>query len=177
MVIGSHIRLKFPLLSATVLLLLGIVVAGCGGGGELALEKRAQSIDKSLICPVCPGETIDQSQVQLAQQMRVLVREQLAEGWSRQRILDYFVDSYGEDVLAEPPKSGFNLIAWFVPIVAIAAALLLLAVVIVAMRRSASALPAPAGPGDLELEPYLSMVDSELGIAAETSSESEGDRG
>ena len=177
MVIGSHIRLKFPLLLATVLFLLALGVGGCGGGREPSLEERAQAIDKSLICPVCPSETIDQSRVQLARQMRVLVREQLAEGWDRQRILDYFVDSYGEDVLAKPPKSGFNLIAWFVPLVAIAAALLLLAVVIVAMRRSSSVPPVPVGPGELELEPYLSMVDSEVGIAVETPSDPEDDRG
>ena len=177
MAIGSHIRLKFPLLPATVLILLLIAVAGCGGWREPSLEERAQSIDKSLICPVCPSETIDQAQVQLAQQMRAIVREKLAEGWSAQQIRDFFVDSYGEDVLAAPPKSGFNLIAWVVPIVAIAAALLLLAAVILAMRRSGSAWKDDVSTEDRELEPYLSRVDSELGISGETPSELEGDRG
>jgi cytochrome c-type biogenesis protein CcmH len=177
LVIGSHIRLKFPLIPATVLFLLAIAVAGCDGGREPSLEKRALSIDKSLMCPVCPGETIDQSQVQLAGQMRTLVRERLAEGWSSQQIRDFFVDSYGEDVLAEPPKSGFNLIAWLVPLFVIVAALLLLAMVIVAMRRTASEQPGPGGPVAQELEPYLSMVDSELGLPGDTSSEPEDDRG
>jgi cytochrome c-type biogenesis protein CcmH len=175
--IGSHIRPTSHLLLAAGVLLLAMALAGCGGGGEPSLEERAQSIDKSLICPVCPSETIDQSRVQLAGQMRALVREKLAEGWSAQQIRDYFVDSYGEDVLAAPPKSGFNLIAWVVPIVAIAAALLLLATVILAMRRSGSAWKEEVSTDDRELEPYLSMVDSELGIAAETPPEPEVDRG
>ena len=73
-----------------VLITLALATAACGGGRQPSLEERAQSIDKSLICPVCPGETIDQAQVQLAHQMRDVVRENLAEGWSRERILDFF---------------------------------------------------------------------------------------
>ena len=58
-----------------------------------------------------------------------------------------------------------------------AAALLLLAMVIVAMRRTASEHPGPGGPVAQELEPYLSMVDSELGLPGDTASEPEVDRG
>ena len=99
-----------------------LLTTACGGSGQRVgtytpeeLEAVAYSIDRSLICPVCPAETIDQAQVQLAKQMRALVREKLAEGWSREQILDLFVESYGEDVLASPPKSGFNLLVWVVP--------------------------------------------------------------
>ena len=82
---------------------------------QVSLEERAQSINRSLICPVCPGETIEQAQVELAHQMRVLVREKLSEGWTRQEILEFFVQRYGEKVLSAPPKEGFNLIVWMVP--------------------------------------------------------------
>ena len=129
------------------------------------LEAVAYSIDRSLICPVCPAETIDQAQVQLAKQMRALVREKLAEGWSRDQILDLFVESYGEDVLASPPKSGFNLLVWVVPPVGVLGALVLLVSVVVAMRRTGvSNRAVMAQPSDGELEPYLSMVDQELGL-------------
>ena len=63
-----------------VIVMSAAVMAACTGGTELSLEERAQSIDKSLICPVCPGETIDQAQVELAYQMRSVVREKLAAG-------------------------------------------------------------------------------------------------
>ena len=150
-----------------VLITLALATAACGGGRQPSLEERAQSIDKSLICPVCPGETIDQAQVQLAHQMRDVVRENLAEGWSRERILDFFVDRYGEGVLAAPPKSGFNLVAWLVPPVGVVGAFLLLLVVIRSMRRGGDV--GSEEVADPELEPYLSLVDRELGISQEGS--------
>tara|TARA_B100001245_G_C22794337_1_gene383059 strand:+ start:417 stop:866 length:450 start_codon:yes stop_codon:yes gene_type:complete len=78
-------------------------------------EDLAYNINKSLICPVCPGETIDQSQVQLAKQMRQIVIDKVNAGWDKDQILQFFVDRYGKDVLAEPPKKGFSLILWIVP--------------------------------------------------------------
>ena len=86
-------------------------------------EKEAQAIDRMLMCPVCPAETIDQAQVEISFQMRALVREMLAEGRSRQEILDFFVERYGPDILAAPPKSGANLLAWVLPIAGVAAGL------------------------------------------------------
>ena len=145
-------------------LTLAFVTAACGNEGEAPLEERARSIDKSLICPVCPGETIDQAQVELAHQMRAIVREKLAEGLSREQILQFFVDRYGEDVLAAPPKSGFNLIAWVVPLSVVAAAIVLLLLVIKAMRRPAESRQEEGPLHDQELESYLARVDQELGI-------------
>ena len=75
-------------------------------------EAEAISIDRMLMCPVCPAETIDQAQVEVSRQMRQMVREMLSRGDSRDDILDFFVGNYGADILAAPPKSGFNLLAW-----------------------------------------------------------------
>ena len=154
------------------MLVLGLVVVAlgltaCSNEEEASLEERARSIDKSLICPVCPGETIDQAQVELAHQMRALVREKLAGGWSREQILQFFVDRYSESVLAAPPKSGFSLIAWVVPFVAVGSAAVLLTFVIMAMRRGGQARPEPGNLAEQELEPYLALVDQELGLPIE----------
>ena len=129
------------------------------------LEEVAVGLDKRLICPVCPGETINQSQATLAKQMRVIVRERLLQGQSAQEIIDYFVAVYGDSVLAEPPRRGFGLAAWIVPPVALAVAAALLALVFRAMRR---ATPAPAPPADelgddAPLPGSLRLVDQELG--------------
>ena len=86
-------------------------------------EAEAYAIDGMLMCPVCPAETIDQAQVPLARQMRQIVREKLAQGQTRQEILDFFAQRYGQAVIAAPPKSGFNLVAWVFPVVAVLAAL------------------------------------------------------
>ena len=153
----------WPLVTFSVLLL-ALVVAACGSDGAASLEERAQSIDKSLICPVCPGETIDQAQVELARQMRAAVREKLAQGWDRDQILQFFVDRYGESVLAAPPKSGFNLIAWVVPLGAVAAAAVLLYFVVRAMRKPDRTQVGSGSPLEQELAAYLSLVDQQLGL-------------
>ena len=79
-------------------------------GGSYS-ESQAQGIDRMIMCPVCPAETIDQAQVEISFQMRAIVREMLSEGKDRDEILEFFVDRYGKDILAAPPKTGFNLVA------------------------------------------------------------------
>ena len=129
-------------------------------------EKEAQAIDRMLMCPVCPAETIDQAQVEISFQMRALVREMLAEGRSRQEILDFFVERYGPDILAAPPKSGANLLAWVLPITGVAAGLVGAYFVIrsMAARNRGRGTPAhgPVAGHDPHLEPYLEMVDRRL---------------
>ena len=155
-----------------------LVVSACGNGEERSLDERAQAIDKSLICPVCPGETINQSQVQLARDMRVIVREKLGEGQDREQIVEFFVQRYGEGVLAAPSKSGFNLVVWVVPPVGGAAAIVLLVLVLRAMRRPeevSALLDGQVGDAQSEgdLETYLPLVDQELRTVREGSSEPE----
>jgi cytochrome c-type biogenesis protein CcmH len=141
-------------------------------------EAEAQGIDRMLMCPVCPAESIDQAQVPLARQMRQRVREMLAEGASRSEILDYFADRYGLDVLASPPKSGLNLLAWILPIAGVLAALTAGGLVIRAMTVrngegvSASSSPYIAVP-DRELEPYLAAVDRRLALTPDAAASTE----
>lgn len=130
-------------------------------------EAEAQSIDRMLICPVCPAESIDQAQVPLARQMRQQVREMLAAGSSRQEILDWFADRYGPGVLAAPPKTGVNLLAWTLPVVGVLAALVAGALAIRAMtghRRPAATARESAAVPEGELEPYLAAVDRSLSL-------------
>ena len=136
-----------------------------GAGQALAYdEAEAQGIDRMLMCPVCPAESIDQAQVELARQMRQKVREMLAQGASRDEILGFFVRSYGTDVLAAPPKSGFNLVAWVLPVVGAVAALAIGLLVIRSMAGRADA-PTEVRPGPEDnLNPYLDLVDRDLAV-------------
>ena len=155
--------------SATLgLIILVFLLGACGGRQEATLYERAQSIDKSLMCPVCAGQTIDQSASLLARQMKAIVREKLADGWTRDQTFQFFVDRYGEEVLAAPPKSGFNLVVWVVPFAAVVAAAGAVILVIRAMRRSAVTIQEDGPPAEAGLEPYLSLVDHELGIAQDS---------
>ena len=152
---------------------------------EEELEREAQAIDKMIMCPVCPAETIDQAQVEISFQMRAVIREMLAEGRTRDEVLNYFVDRYGADILAAPPKSGANLVAWILPIAGVVAGIAVLFLVIRSMtgRRTAPAQPMPresteVAPGDggaarrpgsattdqQGLTPYLEIVDRNLAV-------------
>lgn len=134
-------------------------------------EAEAQSIDRHLMCPVCPAETIDQAQVEISRQMRAIVREMLAAGASRQEILDFFVARYGVNVLAAPPKSGINLLAWALPVAGVLAAmvgvfLVLRSMVFCGGASAADQLLPDQLPADPELGPYLETVDRELALTA-----------
>lgn len=155
--------ISWPILFIALVPLAVLASACFGASQEGSLESRAQALDKRLICPVCPGETIDQSQVELAKQMRALVREMLAEGATDEQVLDFFQERYGPSVLAAPPKHGFNLAAWLVPPIAAVGGGLLMLLVLREMRRRKEE-PALAGPalGPEELAPYLAQVDEEL---------------
>ena len=76
------------------------------------LEDRAREISKGLRCLVCRNESIDESNAELARDLRLLVRERLLEGDSDAQVVDFVVSRYGEYVLLNPQKTGANLILW-----------------------------------------------------------------
>ena len=80
------------------------------------LEKRARAISKGLRCVVCQNQSIDDSDAQLARDLRVLVREQLVAGDSDQAVVDYVVSRYGGFVLLRPPVKAATLVLWFGPV-------------------------------------------------------------
>ena len=176
-------RVRERLLLIAVLLVVSAALAACTEtSAEDDLEQRAQRLDRSLICPLCPSETIDQSQVLLAAQMRATVRERLAEGWSEEEIRQYFVDRYGERVLAAPPKEGFNLVAWVIPPAIVVGSLLVLVWVVREMQARGRTTQAASGTtgalrDETALEPYLSLVDRESGGAGAARAEASGASG
>ncbi len=128
-------------------------------------ETIAQGIDKMLMCPVCPSETIDQSQVPLAGQMRAMVREQLRDGKTREEILEFFVDRYGLGVLAEPPRRGFNLLIWVIPPLAFIFGFGLLVLTIRKMRYDSvmhNMYEVESSQSDDDLGVYLDIVDNRI---------------
>jgi cytochrome c-type biogenesis protein CcmH len=79
-----------------------------------ALEARARDISKGLRCLVCRNESIDESNAELARDLRLLVRERLVAGDSNSETLDYIVARYGEYVLLKPRASGSAFMLWAV---------------------------------------------------------------
>ncbi|MBC8407407.1 MAG: cytochrome c-type biogenesis protein CcmH [Rhodobacteraceae bacterium] len=76
------------------------------------LEERARGISKNLRCLVCRNESIDDSNAELAKDLRLLVRERLVLGESNKEITDYIVSRYGEYVLLMPAFGWSNLLLW-----------------------------------------------------------------
>lgn len=77
-----------------------------------ALEARARTLSAGLRCLVCRNESIDESNADLAHDLRVLVRERLAAGDSDDEVIAFLVDRYGEYVLLMPRANGANLVLW-----------------------------------------------------------------
>lgn len=77
-----------------------------------ALEARARDISRDIRCPVCQGETIDDSNAPIARDLRLIIRERLVAGDSDAAVVDYIVGRFGEGVLFNPPASGVNWLLW-----------------------------------------------------------------
>jgi len=81
-------------------------------GADPALEARARAISKEVRCLVCRNESIDDSNAELARDLRLLVRERLVAGDSDAEVRDYLVERYGEFVLLRPKFSAANAALW-----------------------------------------------------------------
>lgn len=100
------------------LLLVGLVVnVGYAQGQQpdFPSDDDVNAVAQELYCPVCENIPLDVCGTQACAQWRELIREKLQEGWTKEQIKQYFVDSYGDRVLAEPPKRGINWLAYLIP--------------------------------------------------------------
>jgi cytochrome c-type biogenesis protein CcmH len=106
-----------------------------------ALEARARTIGRELRCVVCQNQSIDDSQAEVAHDMRLAVRERLTAGDSDKAVMEYMVARYGDYVLLQPPFKSRTLVLW------LGAPLLLLvagaALFLAARRRPAVPAPLP----------------------------------
>jgi cytochrome c-type biogenesis protein CcmH len=118
---------------------------------------RAADLEAELVCPVC-DTTLDQSNAPVAQRMKVFIRERIAAGDSEEQIKDALVAEFGAGVLATPPKSGFGLLAWLLPLGAVLAGAIAVGFLILTWSRR-RAPPDPERPLEPELERRL---DDEL---------------
>lgn len=135
-------RLGLSLLLA--LLALGLAVPAWADD----LDDRAREIAKKLQCPVCQTVSVADSPSELAAQMRATIRAKLAEGWTEDQIIQYFVERYGEGVLLEPPRQGFGLLAWVGPAVGVLFGLGIIAAAVRAWLRPGAEAELPLDPED-----------------------------
>ncbi|MEM9224255.1 MAG: cytochrome c-type biogenesis protein [Pseudomonadota bacterium] len=88
-----------------------------------ALEARARALSKELRCLVCQNQSIDESDAEVAKDLRLLVRERLVAGDSHEEVLAYLTDRYGAFVRLRPPLTASTLILWIAPAIVVLFAL------------------------------------------------------
>src|SRR3990172_9245563 len=115
-----------------------------GGTPPPVSDDQVNAIAKKMYCPVCENIPLDVCPTQACIQWRATIREKLQQGWSEQKILDYFVEQYGERVLAQPSTRGLNVLVWTIPPLALAGGALFFWRFLRGMIRPASAGSAPA---------------------------------
>ncbi len=99
-------------------------------------------VAKKLSCPTCTGINVADCPTETCAQWRAKIGEMLAEGKSEQEILDYFAVRYGDHVLQVPPKRGFYVLVWALPVMAILAGLAWLTYLLRGWSRRRAAVPA-----------------------------------
>ena len=144
--------------AALVALAVGLLATACGGSGG---GWTPAGLEQELMCVPC-SQRLDQSQSAVAVRMRTQLAEFHRKGWSEQRVKDYFVAQYGPEVLAAPPRHGFDLLAWVIPAVVLIGGAALAVLLAMAWSRSRSGSSSPDG-GDAAVDDAMdARIDREL---------------
>jgi cytochrome c-type biogenesis protein CcmH len=139
------------------LTVLALVLGAFAAGAASAAPPNAADLEAELVCPVCET-TLDQSNAPVAERMKAFIRVRIAAGDSEQEIKDALVAEFGPGVIAEPPAGGFGLLAWLLPLAAVAGAAIVVAILIRRWTRRP-----PAEDDEERLDPRLErLVDEEL---------------
>jgi cytochrome c-type biogenesis protein CcmH len=109
------------------------------------LDTRTIEIAGQLRCPVCQGLSVGDSPSAMAMNMKEQVRELLARGYTREQILAYFEQSYGEFVLLKPKFRGVDSLVWLLPLIALAIGGALVVMKMRKLERPVAATPSDAG--------------------------------
>ncbi|MEC7880606.1 MAG: cytochrome c-type biogenesis protein CcmH [Chloroflexota bacterium] len=88
-------------------------------------NNREYNLFSQLMCPICDGQTIAESQASIAEDMKKMIRDQIKDGRSDKEILKYFEERYGQEILSSPIPRGFNLTIWIAPILLIIISLIM----------------------------------------------------
>lgn len=147
------------------LVVFALAFASAAAAGEQ--RPTLADLEDEIVCPVCTPETLQQSNSPVAERIRAFIRERIAAGDSKSEIKEKLVAEFGEGVLAAPPRSGFNWLAWLLPLAGLAGAAVTVALLARRWRldRADAESEAPGrssngrGPLDPELE---RRVDEEL---------------
>jgi cytochrome c-type biogenesis protein CcmH len=132
--VPTPLRRFLPLLLVLAL----VLVAVPSVSAQDVYSEKTLEISRKLSCPVCAGQTVAESNSPIARQMRATIEQKVQAGESERQIIDFFVARYGESIVTEPPKSGFSLGLWWMPVVVVVLAATVVALFVRERTRSAS---------------------------------------
>ena len=145
--------------AAAAVLIALVLVAPAAASEE---RPTASELESELVCPVCET-TLDTSNAPVALRMKAFIRERIAAGDTKSEIKAALVDQFGPAVLAEPPKRGFELVAWVLPLAGLALGVVVVGALAYRWSRNRTEDEPPEDEGGETLDPALERrVDDEL---------------
>ncbi|MBI5157381.1 MAG: cytochrome c-type biogenesis protein CcmH [Acidimicrobiia bacterium] len=112
--------------AAAVLAVSAVVIAAVLVTAPASDADRVAHLAGILKCPVCTSESIASSPSGIARESLALIEERVAEGWTDDEIIDFFVATYGDDMLLDPAGSGRTVALWLLPLLAAAAGVVMI---------------------------------------------------
>lgn len=122
------------------------------------IEDQITDIGSELLCPVCQGQSVAESNSGLAQDMRATIRKKLKEGQTKEEIISYFRASYGDTILGSPPARGFNLFLWLLPVLSLSIGAIIIFRVLQTYKKPTEEKETTEKPGT----EYIEKVENEI---------------
>jgi len=128
-------------------------------------DDEVNAVAKQLYCPVCENIPLDVCGTQACQQWRDLIREKLGQGWTEAQVKTYFVQQYGDRVLAAPPAQGLNWLVYLVPPIAFLFGVIILVIAFRSWKKPAPETSSAAKQIETEetsKDEYMARLEEEL---------------
>jgi cytochrome c-type biogenesis protein CcmH len=156
-----HLTCKKQLASCFLLLATCYLLLTTPAYAQTPDSDRVNEIAKKLNCPTCSGLNLADCRTQTCAQWRDQIGELVTQGYTDQEIIDYFSTRYGDQVLQEPPRRGFSLALWVLPVLALLGGVIWVGFM---LRRWSKPQPvSPAQPAPDTDDEYLRQVEQDLG--------------
>jgi cytochrome c-type biogenesis protein CcmH len=137
-----------PWIPLAFVFVLALAVGSMGSTGAATNADRTVEIAKTIKCPICGGETVAESNVDISRNIRVDIADRVQRGESDDDIRAFYADKYGDDQILIPTASGVTGLVWMTPVVALVVSLAALAL---AFRRWGEHAPVAATDADRDL--------------------------
>jgi cytochrome c-type biogenesis protein CcmH len=129
-------RLRIAWFACAVVVAIGLVIGATGDRGAQSNSDRVNELSQRLLCPVCDGETVFDSQNAVSENIRGEIARLVADNRSDDEIVSQLRGTYGDAIISVPPSSGLGSLVWSLPVLVAVAAAAGLAVAFRRWRRA-----------------------------------------